>query len=96
MLCDFHREQDWNRFLRRDANGIRKDEQEPIKAMLQRLARSKTEEEFEESRKRLMESTLWSSNKSLQNYISTVWLAPETVKVYKYFLQYLVIIDVHV
>ncbi|XP_062568783.1 uncharacterized protein LOC134230930, partial [Saccostrea cucullata] len=51
-LCDFHREQAWERWLKATHNGIGDDKDE-ILSLLRSVARSKTNEEFELSNNRL-------------------------------------------
>jgi HSP90 family molecular chaperone len=45
-LCDFHREQAWERWLKATHNGIGKDKDEVLH-ILRSIARSRTVEEFE-------------------------------------------------
>lgn len=51
-LCDFHREQAWERWMKATHNEVGKDKAEVL-ILLQSIARSKTVEEFEIAKTKL-------------------------------------------
>eukprot|EP00794_Sanderia_malayensis_P002202 gene2202-2507_t len=75
LLCDFHREQAWDRWLRKTANGcsqIRTD----VLEMLRRIARSQTDEGCTLAEKDLKASPIWKKREygKLVQYVETYWL----------------------
>ena len=58
LLCDFHREQAWERWLNLVANGMQAVKEEPL-CMLRRIADSETEESFQINLNFLFNSNLW-------------------------------------
>lgn len=81
LICDFHREQDWHRFIVKNANGIPKQEQKPIKTLLNRVARSRSVQDFLINKQAMLTSQLFIKRPILLNYITSTWLPEETVKV---------------
>ncbi|XP_064485445.1 uncharacterized protein LOC135397822 [Ornithodoros turicata] len=71
MLCDFHREQAWDRWLRRKENGV--INREGALSHLRKLAHATTREEFEKAYKDLSSSCYWTNHK-FRRYIETEWL----------------------
>uniref|UniRef100_A0A7M5VBX8 Uncharacterized protein n=1 Tax=Clytia hemisphaerica TaxID=252671 RepID=A0A7M5VBX8_9CNID len=75
LICDFHREQAWGRWLKATKNGCsgRKDD---ILPRLRRIARSKTIEEMNEALISLRSSEFWEEDKynNLREYIENYWL----------------------
>ena len=71
MLCDFHREQAWERWLNTTSNGMR-TQKGVLLAFLRRLASSKTEEAYKQNLKDLYESDIWNldQTKKLRDWIS--------------------------
>ena len=72
MLCDFHREQAWERWLTKIANGC-SDRQKDILTIIRRVARSRTATEMNEAIKNLKNSEFWKIEK-FQNYMMKYWL----------------------
>ena len=58
LLCDFHREQVWERWLNLVANGMRAFKEMAL-CMLRRIADSETEESFQINLNFLFNSNLW-------------------------------------
>ena len=75
FICNFHREQAWERLLSTVANGMKM-----YKAMglvfLRRIAEPQTETNFEISIKDFMESEIWQHehNNKLRDWFSKTWL----------------------
>ena len=65
LLCDFHREQAWDRRLSAHANGVRQYK-EVILARLWYIASRESPEEFTKKLKALKESDVWKSKQSIK------------------------------
>ncbi|XP_061178455.1 uncharacterized protein LOC133187113 [Saccostrea echinata] len=72
-LCDFHREQAWERWLKATHNGVG-DNKDEILSLLRSIARSKTIEEFEMSSNRLKKSHFWTENNRFRKWFEGRWL----------------------
>ena len=80
FICDFHREQAWERWLSKASNRCREIKTEVL-ALLRWVARSLTLETSESAIKALKESQIWrnKSNSRLVDYIERVWLKVKQV-----------------
>ena len=80
FICDFHREQAWERWISKASNSCR-DTTAEVLALLRRVARSLTIESSESAIKALKESQIWQnkSNSRLVDYIKRVWLKVKQV-----------------
>ncbi|CAN8002882.1 unnamed protein product, partial [Ixodes hexagonus] len=73
VLCDFHREQAWDRWMRKEENCVQA--KEVLLHLLRKIANSTSEEELQQSNEDLQSSAVWLQNVRLQHYITTQWLA---------------------
>eukprot|EP00795_Rhopilema_esculentum_P008951 gene8951-16584_t len=75
FLCDFHREQAWDRWLSKASNGCREIKTDVL-ALLRRVARSTSVTASDIAIKQLKESRLWKdkANSKLAAYIEQYWL----------------------
>ena len=75
LLCDFHREQAWERWLNLVANGMTAVKEEAL-CMLRRIADSETEESFQINLNFLFKSNLWNDDQhgKFKNWMNNVWL----------------------
>ena len=75
LLCDFHREQAWGRWLSATKNEMRSKKKEAL-SFLRTIAFSNTHEEYLENLSKLQNSTLWIDEKSnhFRNWIGKTWL----------------------
>ena len=75
LLCDFHREQVWERWLNLVANGMRAFKEMAL-CMLRRIADSETEESFQINLNFLFNSNLWNDEQHVKfkNWMNNVWL----------------------
>ena len=75
FICDFHREQAWERWLKKTSNGciLIKDE---VLHLLRRIARFGSEGECKQAVDALKKSKIWSNNKykKLVKYLESYWL----------------------
>ena len=73
-ICDFHREQAWERWLSKSSNGRTHLKAKTLTA-LRRIARATTEEHFQEELHMLKEtSKLWSQH-VFRKWFEKVWLS---------------------
>ena len=75
LLCNFHREQAWERWLSTVTNGMRMHET-MVLVFLRRIAESQTEISFENNIKDFIESEIWQCehSKKLRDLFSKTWL----------------------
>ncbi|KAL1257527.1 hypothetical protein QQF64_010771 [Cirrhinus molitorella] len=71
LLCDVHREKAWTEWTRKKDNGV--TSQEEVLKLLQAIADSQTNEEFETNTVTLQQHPDWQSNEKLRSFVST-WL----------------------
>lgn len=83
LICDFHREQAWGRWLRgrvQYRHGLSEQSQEELKVLLRRIARSGTETELESSLISLKSNDLYTTNCVVYSYLETTWFPHMKVK----------------
>lgn len=75
LLCDFHREQAWDRWLNKRSNGVH-DQKETILGMLRDICDSETVQRYEITVNQLQNSDVWNAeeNGRLRNWLSNTWL----------------------
>ena len=80
FICDFHREQAWERWLSKKSNGCSGSKQE-ILAKLRRIAHAMTEEECDLAIRSMEQSHLWREPcfAKLVEYIERYWLKEKKV-----------------
>ncbi|XP_047124564.1 uncharacterized protein LOC100210608 isoform X2 [Hydra vulgaris] len=83
LICDFHREQSWERWLSKTANCcyMVKD---AIKLKLHQIAHAKTEEVCQNAVNSLKESEEWKNNPKLADYLNSTWLCNQKRWVFAY------------
>ena len=72
-ICEFHREQCWERWLRKADNGLNHQRDEVL-SLLRNVARSPTEDIYHRNLNSLKASELWMSNPQLRNWFEKTWL----------------------
>ena len=75
LLCDFHREQAWCRWLATTANGMRPFKEIAL-SLFRNIAKASTEEEYCEAVTNLKRSQLWNApeSKRLRDWFGKIWL----------------------
>ncbi|CAC5404528.1 unnamed protein product [Mytilus coruscus] len=73
-LCDFHREQAWDRWLNAGHNGVQLYKSQ-ILDLIRNIATASTEMEFEEAKDTLKESAHWRANKKIRHWFEKHWLS---------------------
>ena len=72
-ICDFHREQAWERWAAKKDNGVLM-EKETLLCHLRRAARAETIPKYNEAVDALKSLTLWKENPKLRNWLNNIWL----------------------
>ena len=78
-IYDFHREQCWERWLRKGDNGL-SNQREEVLQLLREVAKSPTEDAYHDSLRSLQTSELWLSNPQLRNWFEKTWLPEAKVQ----------------
>eukprot|EP00112_Aurelia_sp_Birch-Aquarium-sp1_P016616 Seg3784.2 transcript_id=Seg3784.2/GoldUCD/mRNA.D3Y31 product="hypothetical protein" protein_id=Seg3784.2/GoldUCD/D3Y31 len=75
IICDFHREQAWDRWLSKSTNNVR-PHKEAILAHLRKFAKAESIEEFEMAEETLKASEFWNANydSKLREWFENTWL----------------------
>ncbi len=73
-ICDFHREQAWERWLKKGDNGL-KDKKDDVLKLLRTVAKSNTEDEYHKSLSVLQQSKVWLTHNKFQKWFKNTWLA---------------------
>ena len=81
MICDFHREQAWERWIAKKSNDC-VEERGKILPLLRQLAKSLSEEDYNNGLNNLRDSTYWKDEKfdKLKNYLNQYWLNIKEVR----------------
>lgn len=72
-ICDFHREQAWERWANKKDNGVW-IEKETLLCYLRRVARAETVAKYDEAVDALKSLTMWKENTKLRNWLNNIWL----------------------
>jgi len=86
-ICDFHREQAWERWLAKSSNGLT-DRKQSVLAKLRAVARARTEKEYLEKLDNLKDSEEWKTNSNLRNYMTKTWLPQHKVHLQNILLEF--------
>ena len=78
-ICDFHREQCWDRWLRKSENGLTASREEVL-TLLRSVAKSSTKESLEKNLSSLKDNELWQANPKLRNWFEKTWLTESKVR----------------
>lgn len=78
FLCDFHREQAWERWVTKKENGVcnYKDE---VLCLFRRVARAKTQDQYHIAVEQLKSSDIWKNNPKLIQWFGNKWLKANKV-----------------
>ena len=74
-ICDFHRKQAWNRWVRSSKNNLNSKEQQVLTDLLQRVAYSRTASSYNTALENLRKSSVYKSKKNVQDYVENIWAA---------------------
>ena len=85
FICDFHREQAWNRWISKGTNGVSACEADVLglKEKLRRVANALSEDQLTAALEELKNSEVYSENHRVRNWLNTRWF-PD-IKVLQYF-----------
>ncbi|KAL3186192.1 hypothetical protein MRX96_027924 [Rhipicephalus microplus] len=73
MLCNFHREQAWERWVKKKENDVPPDQKDALLGLFRKIANSSSREEFDEAYKCLKNSVFWRNDK-VASYFETQWM----------------------
>jgi hypothetical protein len=71
LICDFHRNQAWERWTSKKENSV--EDKDQILTLLRKVALAKDEDAFHQQVQAMTASKVWQSNQKLQNYFNRVW-----------------------
>ena len=83
-LCDFHREQSWERWIKNHQNGVSPDDQDTLLELLRSCAWAPPPDSseglpldvnYQKAVKTLKENDIWIENSQLQFWLNTTWLS---------------------
>lgn len=78
FLCDFHREQAWERWVTKKENGVYNYKDEVL-CRLRRVARAKTQDQYHTAVEQLKSSDIWKDNPKLIQWFENKWLKANKV-----------------
>ena len=81
LLCDFHRGQNWVRWLNTGRNGC-VHVKHVLFPKMRKIAEANNEEEYETALEDLQTCRAWEGSKKFQNYFKTEWLDKYQVRVH--------------
>lgn len=73
-ICDFHRVQAWQRWVKAGKNGLTSGEQAMFLEYMQHIARARSEESYHKAVESLRKSKLYVENSKVEKYCEKVWL----------------------
>ncbi len=73
-ICDFHREQAWQRWVKSGKNGLTLGEQKLFLELMQAVARARSESSYKKAVEVLRKSKIYTGNARVQEYCEKVWL----------------------
>ena len=79
LICDFHREQAWDRWVKNSRHQVSSEDQLPLLDKLRSIATATTEESYETAVHALQASPIWEKNRQLQSWFQTRWLNHSSV-----------------
>jgi len=77
-LCDFHRKQAWQRWLRSDIHGVSLHREE-LFDMMERCATAATAEAYSNMVDQLTQSNVWKTSVQLREWFTKQWLSAKEV-----------------
>ena len=77
-LCDFHREQAWERWLSASDHGCRAEKDE-ILCLIRRIAKAPDVDAYRNAVQVLQNNYIWKQKKRLRTWFSKTWLAESKV-----------------
>ena len=78
LICDFHREQAWDRWVKKSENGVA-GTKDIVLHLLREIASAENEAELEKALQDLYDSEVYEQNLKLRKYFEMVWLQDKEV-----------------
>ena len=73
LICDFHREQAWERWVSKSENGVLPQRGEVLR-LLRCVAHADSQDAYDSALASLLSSDAWEHNRKLQEYMEAYWL----------------------
>ena len=74
-ICDFHRKQAWNRWVRSSKNNLNSKEQQVLTDLLQRVPYSCTISSYNTALAELRKSYVYKTKKNVKDYVENIWVS---------------------
>ena len=74
LICDFHREQAWERWTKKQENNVG-SHRDAILLLMRSVAKADDVEAYKEAMSNLTSHECWQSNSKLRKYFTNIWLA---------------------
>ena len=74
-LCDFHREQCWQRWVRDSKHGLNAQDGALLLSLIRKLAYAQDESTYHEAESQLKQSELWKTRPKVQSWFEGKWLS---------------------
>ena len=83
FLCDFHREQAWERWVKDHKHGLSNEQKELLLHLLRECTHAPPSDEasggpqdalYQKAVKNLQQSEVWQNNKAVQQWLNNYWL----------------------
>ena len=93
-LCDFHREQSWERWTKERKHGLSPDDSDILLSLLRDIAQAPSPESkdlpidhyYQEQVENLKKSEIWSKNTLVQEWLEGKWLSSPQVHTYMHYI----------
>ena len=79
LICDFHREQAWERWTKKTENNV-KDHRLELLALMRNVARAESEEDLKAALELLQSHSGYTTNLKFQKYFKNTWLASKELR----------------
>ena len=73
-VCNFHRNQAWNRWVRSGRSGLDSKQQEILLSLLHQLAKAREHSRYEAALGKLHKSSVYTHHSNVQEYVENVWM----------------------
>ena len=73
-ICDFHRQQAIQRWVKAAKNGLDLNKQEFLQKSMTRIGRAATEAQYEDELSKLRQSTVYKIKENVRGYVEKTWL----------------------
>lgn len=78
LICDFHREQAWERWVKKSENQVGPDK-DKVLTFMRGIANAECEKSCNNALQIFESSSVWENNPKLQKYFTNIWLKDKEV-----------------